>query len=523
MKHDFLQFDSSVKAVLGSETFKRASKIRKLLEFLADRTAALGSENVTAQLVATAFFQLTAQQAEKSSIHRVQISRLKTLLTDFYRQEGRNQSWQLSILAGCYGLDLVPSADDQSNFSPRLAIIPFQNLGGDSSQQEICIGMAHDLIHMLAQTRTLRLISITHQMDYLQASRAKFLSAANENADYVLDGSIRFKPGGYEILSKLTDVKTCQVMWSQKFELPIDSTHLFEFQYEIALKIAASLATPSGVISRLVRNKPSDGSAYAAVLHFYAHTEKYTPQSHAIAKASLLSAVQNAPLYAEAWACLSGIYWNEYVFGFEKALTDSKALDESIRCAMHALTLAPDCVTAIYALASSHYQRGEKSLFKEYSIKVLELAPYRSDIVAGIGVFTACNGDWEGGLVLMDRARELTPLHPDWYWLPYFANEYRQGNLNKALDYLYKVNPQSFPQSLLFFAAIQARQGNHPAALKTFSALKKIFPDLSEKLPTYLQRLFPHSEMCILLLADLLDVQAESASETGSGLSTMNL
>jgi tetratricopeptide (TPR) repeat protein len=359
-------------------------------------------------------------------------------------------------------------------------------------------------------------------MDYSQASRAKFLSAANENADYVLDGSIRFKPGGYEILSKLTDVKTCQVMWSQKFELPIDSTHLFEFQYEIALKIAASLATPSGVISRLVRNKPSDGSAYAAVLHFYAHTEKYTPQSHAIAKASLLSAVQNAPLYAEAWACLSGIYWNEHVFGFEKALTDSKALDESIRCAMHALTLAPDCVTAFYALASSHYQRGEKSLFKEYSSKVLELAPYRSDIVAGIGVFTACNGDWEGGLVLMDRARELTPLHPDWYWLPYYANEYRQGNLDKSLDYLSKVNPQTFPQSLLFFAAIQARQGKHPAALKTFSALKKIFPDLSENLPIYLQRLFPHSEMRHLLLADLLDLQAESASETGSGLSITN-
>ena len=98
MKHHSLQFDNSVKAVLGSETFKRASKICKLLEFLADRTAALGAENVTAQLVATAFFQLTAQQAEKSSIHRVQISRLKTLLTDFYRQEGRNQSWQLSIL-----------------------------------------------------------------------------------------------------------------------------------------------------------------------------------------------------------------------------------------------------------------------------------------------------------------------------------------------------------------------------------------------------------------------------------------
>jgi hypothetical protein len=53
--------------------------------------------------------------------------------------------------------------------------------------------------------------------------------------------------------------------------------------------------------------------------------------------------------------------------------------------------------------------------------------------------------------------------------------------------------------------------------------LKKIFPDLSENLPIYLQRLFPHSEMRHLLLADLLDLQAESASETGSGLSMPNL
>lgn len=430
-----------------------------------------------------------------------------------------NQRWQLSVPAGCYGLDLVPSPDDQSNFSPRLAIIPFQNLGGDSLQQEICIGLAHDLIHLLAQTRTLRLISLTHQMDYSEASRAKFLTAANETADYVLDGSVRFKPGGYEIVSKLTDVKTCQVMWSQKFELPSDPTQLFEVQNEIALRISASMATPTGIISRLVRNKPSDGSAYAAVLHFYAHTEKYTPQSHAIAKASLLSAVQNAPLYAEAWACLSGVYWNEHVFGFEKALNHSESLNESIRCAKHALTLAPDCVTAIYALATSHYQRGEKSLFKEYAHKVLELAPYRSDIVAGLGVFTACHGEWEDGIALMDRARELTPLHPDWYWLPYYANEYRQGNLDRALDYLSKVNPETFPYSLLFFAAIQARQGNHPAAMRTFSALQKIFPDLSENLAKYLQRLFPHSEMCSLLLADLLDMQANSASETGDGLS----
>ena len=503
MKHDPVQFATSINAVLDSETFKRAPKIRKLLEFLGEKSTALGAKNVTAQLVANDFFELSAQPVDKSSTHRVQISRLKTLLVEFYRHEGRNQRWQLRVPAGCYGLDLVPSADDPSNFSPRLAIIPFQNLGGDSFQQGICIGLAHDLMHLLAQTRTLRLISLTHQMDYSEASRAQFLSAANENADYILDGSVRFKPGGYDIVAKLTDVKTCQVMWSQKFELPGEPAKLFEFQNEIALKIAASLATPSGVISRLVRNKPSDGSAYAAVLHFYAHTEKYTPQSHAIAKASLLSAVNNAPLYAEAWACLSGVYWNEHVFGFEKALTSSDALNESIRCAQHALTLAPDCVTAIYALATSHYQRGEKALFQEYARKVLELAPYRSDIVAGIGVFTACNGDWEEGLALMDRARELTPFHPDWYWLPYYANEYQQGNLDKALDYLSKVNPETFPHSLLFFAAIQARRGKRPEAQEKFGALQKIFPDLSGNLPAYVKRLFPHSEMCGLLLADL--------------------
>lgn len=504
MNTDLSPFESAVKAAVESEIFRRAPKIKKLLEFIAAKTMSLGADKVTANMLVTEFFELAeSPRAQKSSVHRVQISRLKSLLADFYAKEGINQHWLLGIPTGAYGLTLTENPLDQSNFSPRLAIIPFQNLGGDSFQGEICIGLAHDLMHLLSQSKTLRIISLTHQFNLSEASRDLVWETAKKSADYVLDGSVRFKPRTYEFLIRLTEVHSSQMMWSRKFELPNDPSQLFEFQNEIALKIAALLASPSGVIDRLVRKKPSDGSAYTAVLHFYAYTEKYTPESHAAAKKALEAAVISSPQYAEAWACLSGVYWNEHAFGYEGSLNTNDLLDESMRCARQALSITPDSVTALYSLATSHYQLGNRALFKEYAQKALDLAPYRSDIVAGLGVFTAWVGDWDEGLALMDRARELMPTHPDWYWCTYYANQYRINNLDKALEYLSKSNVQAFPHSQLFSAAVYHRQGKRGEAMAAFNAMKQIYPDLSENLASYLQRLLPHSEVAELLLNDL--------------------
>lgn len=287
-------------------------------------------------------------------------------------------------------------------------------------------------------------------------------------------------------------------------KLFVELDRLFDLQGEIALKIAAQLATPTGVVDRLARQKAQSGSAYAAVLRFYAYTEQFTPDLHRQAKVELLAAVKSAPLYAEAWACLSGVYWNEHLFGFNASTDITNPLDKSIECAKHALKLAPESVTGTYALAVALFQKGELDLFREYAQKTLEMAPYRADLIAGIGYFKAHSGEWTLGLSLMDRARELAPFHPDWYWIPYASDAYLREDYSTALQYAKRVNVASFPFFRLYTAAISHRLQMPQEASESLSALNAMVPNLVDDLDNLIWRFLSNETMHKKMLSDIL-------------------
>ncbi|MEY4733438.1 MAG: hypothetical protein RLZZ464_1504 [Pseudomonadota bacterium] len=506
MQHKLPQF---VRKAIESDTFKRSPKSQKLLDFIAQKSVALGPDQVTAKLLESEFFELDdGVKSEKSSICRVQISRIKTLLATYYDTEGQDEPWQLAIESGSYGLTLKPSTADQSSFAPRLCILPLVNLGGDTRQQQICTGLMLDLIHLLAQSRTIRVLTLP-QMGLTQSPANDELAAKLlTQSDYALEGSVRFQPAAYKIAIRLTDCRTNQVAWSQEFQLEYGSDRLFDLQNEIALKIAAQLATPTGIIDRLARSKTQTGSAYTAVLRFYAYTEQFTPELHQQAKIELLEAVKTAPLYAEAWACLSGVYWNEYLFGFNPSADTPDPLSKSIECAQHALTLAPDSVTGTYALAAAFFQKGELALFREYAGKTLDMAPYRADLIAGIGFFEAYSGDWKQGLSLMDRARELAPLHPDWYWMPYVSDAYLRDDYATALQFAKRVNPQSFPFFPLYTTAIYHRLQLHTEAQASLNAVKAVVPGLMDQLDDLLARFLCNKPLHQKMLEDILAVHS---------------
>lgn len=501
-----------VRKVLASDTFKKSPKSQKLLDFIAQKSVALGADKVTSKLLESEFFGLDdGVKGEKSSICRVQISRIKTLLRSYYENEGQDEPWQLAIEDSSYGLTLKPGTGDQSSFAPRLCILPLLNLGGDSRQQQICTGLSLDLIHLLAQSRTIRVLTLPNLGAAPSTSSNGLADKLVSQSDYSLEGSVRFQPASYKISVRLTDCKTSQVVWTEEYILSHDHEQLFDLQSEIALKIAAQLATPTGVIDRLARNKSHSGSAYMAVLRFYAYTEQFTPELHQQAKVELLEAVKNAPLYAEAWACLSGVYWNEHLFGFNPSGDIENPLDKSIECAQRALTLAPDSVTGTYALAAAFFQKGELALFREFAGKTLDMAPYRADLIAGIAFFEAYSGHWTQGLSLMDRARELAPLHPDWYWMPYVSDAYLREDYPTALQYAKKVNPASFPFFSLYIAAIYHRLDMVVESQASLDAVKAMVPDLMEKLDALLMRFLCNRELHKKMLGDLLAVHSVSS------------
>ena len=62
------------------------------------------------------------------------------------------------------------------------------------------------------------------------------------------------------------------------------------------------------------------------------------------------------------------------------------------------------------------------------------------DSIAFLGELLTYAGDWERGLALAGRAKQLNPHHPGWYWYADFYNAYRQGDDRGALNFALKIN-----------------------------------------------------------------------------------
>ena len=447
--------------MLDSAQFKAAPGLARLLAYLVANTDTSGEKRIKAYSIAVEVFGQGANyDPQSNALVRVQASRLREQLRRYYAAEGRTDEWQLGIPLGGYCVQLLPTPREQSaSFGPRLAVLPFQNLSGDEQLTYLCDGITQEIMHLLVQSRALQLIAPDTMFHYRQRAAEPVGVGRELGVDYVLSGHVRIGGETVRVGAKLTDVRSNQTAWSERYERRRDPADILAIQDDIAQHIVALLGSPHGVIERLERRHAStDFSAYAAVQRFYEYIEHLTPETHATARATLELAVQIAPNYAEAWACLAGVYCGEHLFGFNPR-SGEPALDRALTAARRALQLAPDCVTGHYSLALTHYYRREMAAFREAAERALALAPNRTDLISSLGMHLAYAGEWARGLAMLDRARILNPLHPNWYWFPYAMDCYQRGDYAQALHYASQLNQQNFFWDHVFIAMICGQLG----------------------------------------------------------------
>jgi len=481
----------AVGRILASSLLKKSQTSSRLLQYLLIQTLQ-GKIQITPYHIVSEVLDIEEGfDAHSNPIVRVQCSRLRKLLNTYYETEGRDDPWRVIIPPGKYVLTLEPGQTDVSRFGPTIAVLPLLNQSGNS---EISEGMTREIIYALTQSRELRLMAPDTVFKFRNRTAEPAAVGRTLGVDYAINGSIRTNRSNIRITLQLTDVRLGQIMWSGDYELELTSPSVDQFLEEAAQRITSVLVGPSGTIDRLSRGKPHQFSSYAAVLKFYSHIETYTPESHKSAKGALELAVQESPQYAEAWACLAGIYCNEYMFGFNPE-PDTPPLDRALFAAKRAVQLAPDCVMGQYGLALTYYYRGEFEMFRDAAERALSLAPYRSDLLASLGLHLAYDGQWERGLQMLDRARALNPLHPGWYWFPYSADAYRRQDYPQALLYAGRLNMPDFFWCPLFTAAIQAQLGHDSRALAALNNAVELNPALKTSAREIIARIFPDESL----------------------------
>ena len=89
----------------------------------------------------------------------------------------------------------------------------------------------------------------------------------------------------------------------------------------------------------------------------------------------------------------------------------------------------------------------------------------------------ACAGDWEYGLEIVERAKQLNPHHPGWYHYLAFDDAYRRRDYRGALAIILKVNMPGYHWPHAYLAAAYGQLGEQQRAGAALRELHALLPN----------------------------------------------
>jgi len=180
-----------------------------------------------------------------------------------------------------------------------LAVLPLDNLSGDSSQDYFADGMTDELITMLAKESSLRIVSRTSIMQYRGARRPLPEIARALHADAILEGSVSRSAHQVHMNLQLIRADTDSHLWADSYERDANDLALPD---EAAKAIANQLhrGVPAVKANRYVNPAAHDAYLHGNYLWFGLHMEE--------SGAWFQKAIDLQPDYALAWAGLADYY-----------------------------------------------------------------------------------------------------------------------------------------------------------------------------------------------------------------------
>jgi TolB-like protein/DNA-binding winged helix-turn-helix (wHTH) protein/Flp pilus assembly protein TadD len=211
-----------------------------------------------------------------------------------------------------------------------LAVLPLENLSGDTSQDYFSDGMTDALITELGQISELRVISRTSVMTYKGAHKPLPQIARDLNVDSVVEGTVLRSGNQVRITAQLILAAADKHMWAQSYEGDVGDT--LALQKQVARSIAGQIRielTPheQAVLKNVKRVNPDAYEAYLKGRYFW---NKRTADGLKKANDYFAQAIEQDPNYAQAYAGLADSYallgdWEYGVLAPKEAYPRAKA------------------------------------------------------------------------------------------------------------------------------------------------------------------------------------------------------
>ncbi|MFQ5694366.1 MAG: protein kinase [Terriglobia bacterium] len=288
-----------------------------------------------------------------------------------------------------------------------LAVLPLENLMGDSEQDYFVDGMAEALIADLAQIGSLKVISRTSAMRYKESDKSLPEIAQELGVDGLIEGSVLRAGDQVRITVQLIHGATDEHLWAESYER--DLRDVLALQGEVAQAIAEEIkiaVTPEEE-ARLASARPVNPEAHEAYLKGRYFWNKRTEEALKTSLEYFARAIEKDSDYAAAYAGLADSYLH---LAHYSGLPPQEAMAKAEAATLKALDIDLKLAEAHASLGHLRMHEWNWSVSEKELKRAVELNPNYAIVHYWYAALLSQMGRHPEAVAESDRAVELDPL-----------------------------------------------------------------------------------------------------------------
>ena len=380
-----------------------------------------------------------------------------------------------------------------------LAVLPFENLTGDSQQEYFSDGLTEEMISQIGSLdpQHLGVIARTSAMHYKHTQESLDQIGRELGVNYILEGSLRRDSERVRISAQLIQVKEQAPVWAREYDRELEE--LLSVQSEIAEQIAGEIQlTLADHRNTSNAHRPAAPTETSYEAHDLYLKGLYFWNKRTFDRAAdyFQQAINKDPNYARAYAALANTYG---LMGTWSVRSPNEVMPKARAAALKALELNGSLAEAHTALAliAERYDYDWKSTEREFRLAI-QLDPGYATAHQWYGEYLSWQGRFDEAFAESERARQLDPMsliiasdhasilyrarqydraiteglailemdpnfrHPDGYVVHSYI---RTGQFPKALDFIHEhIRPFSAKTATLGEAIVYGEWGRQAKA-----------------------------------------------------------
>ncbi|CAB1061892.1 Adenylate cyclase (EC [Olavius sp. associated proteobacterium Delta 1] len=362
---------------------------------------------------------------------------------------------------------------------PSIAVLPFDNMSGDASQEFFSDGLTEQIITGISKIKDLFVIARNSSFTY-RGKAVKVQQVARElGVMYVLEGSVQRSGNRVRINAQLVDAQTEHHIWAESYDRILED--IFAVQDDITIKLIEALQVKliPGALYHHYGGRTENINAYFKFLQGMEYFYRMTAGDNFHAHRCFAEVIALDPNYSLSYSMLAYAHLNDIFQGWSKSPIES--FEQAEKSAAKALSIDSSLDLPYIVLSQIYLFSRQHDKAMEHGERSVELNPNNALSYAMLALVLYFSGKHSDAISLMDKAFRLNPVAPFFYYHflghPHLMME-NYAEAIKAYKKALHLNPNFiFPH--LCLAACYIATGNDDAARKAVAEVLKLDPTYS--------------------------------------------